>query len=80
MFDNLLESSSKDDSNKLSNIEFGEEIKHFRTTENTHLILNPAIIPDTDVIKTWEQSWRVNLQRKNAGCTCFSSLLILFSW
>ena len=40
MFDNWLESSHRDDSNQLSNIEFGEEITQLETIEVhlTHLI------------------------------------------
>ena len=40
MFDHLLESSHRDDSNKLSNIEFGEEITKIEPIEVqfTHLI------------------------------------------
>ena len=33
MFDHLLESSHRDDSNKLSNIRFGEEIMHVESIE-----------------------------------------------
>ena len=33
MFDHLLESSHRDDSNKWSNIGFGEEITHLESTE-----------------------------------------------
>ena len=40
MFDHLLESSQRDDSNKWSNIEFGEEIRQVESIEVhfTHLI------------------------------------------
>ena len=40
MFDDLLESSHRDDSNKLSNIGFGQEIKELALIEIhfTHLI------------------------------------------
>ena len=40
MFDHLLESSHRDDSNKWSNIGFGEEINHVDSIEvhSTHLI------------------------------------------
>ena len=40
MFDHLLESSHRDDSNKLSNIGFGQEIKELASIEIhfTHLI------------------------------------------
>ena len=44
MFDHLLESSHQDDSNKWSNIEFGEEIRHLESIEVdfTHIILSSA--------------------------------------
>jgi len=44
MFDDLLESSHRDDSNKWSNIGFGEEITHIESIEVdlTHLIWIPA--------------------------------------
>ena len=40
MFDQLLESSYQDDSNKLSNMRFGEEMTHVESIEVhfTHLI------------------------------------------
>ena len=40
MFDHLVESSQRDDSNKWSNIEFGEEIRQVESIEVhfTHLI------------------------------------------
>jgi len=40
LFDHLLESSQRDDSNKRSNIEFGEEIRQVESIEAhfTHLI------------------------------------------
>ena len=43
MFDHLLESSHRDDSNKWSNIEFGEEITQVEPIEVhfTHLIWSP---------------------------------------
>ena len=45
MFDHLLESSHRDDSNKWSNIEFGEEITHVESTEVNfmHFIWNSNI-------------------------------------
>ena len=45
MFDHLLESSHRDDSNKRSNIEFGEEITQVESIEVkfTHLILSSAL-------------------------------------
>ena len=44
MFDHLLESSHRDNSNKWSNIEFGEEITQVELIEVhfTHLIWNPV--------------------------------------
>ena len=44
MFDHLLESSHRDDSNKWSNIEFGEEITQVELIEVhfTHLIWSPV--------------------------------------
>ena len=44
MFDHLLESSHRDDSNKWSNIEFGEEITQVEPIEVhfTHIIWSPA--------------------------------------
>ena len=43
MFDNLLESSHRDDSNKWSNIGFGEEITHVELIDGnfTHIIWSP---------------------------------------
>ena len=46
MFDHLLESSHQDDSNKWSNIEFGEEITQVDQIEVhfTHLIWSPGTL------------------------------------
>ena len=45
MFDHLLESSHRDDSNKWSNIGFGEEITQVESIEVdfTHLIWSSAV-------------------------------------
>ena len=45
MFEHLLESSHRDDSNKWSNIEFGAEITRVEPIEVhfTHLIWSPAL-------------------------------------
>ena len=50
MFDHLLESSHWDDSNKLSNIEFGEEITLVESIEVhfTHLIWGSGISLSAD--------------------------------
>ena len=49
MFDHLLESSQRDDSNKWSNIEFGEEIRQVESIEVhfTHLIWSSGTVPCT---------------------------------
>ena len=46
MFDHLLESSRRDDSNKWSNIGFGEEIKQLESIEVnfTHLIWSSVYV------------------------------------
>ena len=46
MFDHLLESSHRDDSNKSSNIGFGQEIKELASIEIhfTHLILRSGLL------------------------------------
>ena len=46
MFDHLLESSHRDDSNKWLNIDFGQEIKELASIEIhfTHLIWRSALI------------------------------------
>ena len=48
MFDHLLESSHRDDSNKWSNIGFGEEIMQVVSMEInfTHLIWGSIMFPD----------------------------------
>jgi len=48
MFDRLLESSHRDDSNKWSNIGFGKEITHIESIEVyfTHLIWSSGIESD----------------------------------
>ena len=48
MYDDLLESSHRDDSNKLSNIEFGEKITQVELIEVnfTHLIWTSALLKD----------------------------------
>ena len=44
MFDNLLESSHRDDSNKWSNLGFGEEINQLVTIEVKLHILSGALV------------------------------------
>jgi len=44
MFDHLLESSHRDDSNKWSNIEFGKEITHVESIEVFLRTLSGALI------------------------------------
>ena len=54
MFDHLLESSHRDDSNKWSNIGFGQEIKELASIEIhfTHLIWRSVIIEEYDKLFT----------------------------
>ena len=49
MFDHLLESSHRDDSNKWLNIGFGQEIKELASTEIhfTHLIWRSGLFIDS---------------------------------
>ena len=55
MFDHLLESSHRDDSNKWSNIGFGEEITQAESIEVhfTHLIWSPGYILETDCLRQY---------------------------
>ena len=54
MFDHLLESSHRDDSNKLSNIGFGEEITQVGLIEVqfTHLIWSSDLKYETQYLKS----------------------------
>jgi len=61
MFDHLLESSQRDDSNKWSNIEFGEEIRQVESIEVhfTHLIWSSG-----EWLHMWRRQQKGTLWRK----------------
>ena len=61
MFDHLLESSHRDDSNKWSNIRFGQEIKELASIEIhfTHLIWRSGY--KMAPLKRWSASLRKNV-------------------